>query len=157
MRRALLLALAAGLTLFAHNPVPAQSSAAPEAFVRSTYNRYDAKSAASPDFLGRDGPSVFTPALLRLIRSDERHTPRGDVGKLDGDPICDCQDPDGLEVASVQIDRQQQNTATAKVDLHFPSESRLRHIRLRLILLPQGWRIDDISTDDTPSLRKLLQ
>jgi hypothetical protein len=156
MRRVVQLAMTAGLVLFAHNPVPAQSSAAPEAFVRSTYNRYDAKSPASPDFLGRDASSVFTPSLLRLIRSDERHTPRGDVGKLDGDPICDCQDPEGLKLTDVQIIRQQ-DTATAKVNLQFPSESRLRHIRLRLILLPQGWRIDDIATDDTPSLRKLLQ
>ncbi|MGD0798764.1 MAG: hypothetical protein ABR910_13695 [Acidobacteriaceae bacterium] len=151
------MAISAGLVLFAHNVVPAQNIADAEAFVRITYNRYSAKSPNSPDFLGRDAPSVFTPSLLRLIRSDERHTPRGDVGKLDGDPICDCQDPDSLKLISVLVTPQTRTSANADITLQYPSEPSPRHMRLQLILLTKGWRIDDISAKDMPSLRRLLQ
>jgi len=33
----------------------------------------------------------------------------------------------------------------------------VRSLRLNLLYTPQSWRIDDIATGDTPSLRKFLQ
>jgi hypothetical protein len=157
MLKAALLAVNAATLILALSFAPAQTPQDAESFVRLTYRQYEAKSPAGPDFLGHDAASVFSPSLVGLIRRDERHTPHGEVGKLDGDPICDCQDPDGLKLTAVQITGQTRTSATAEVTLRFPQESSARHIHLRLILLSQGWRIDDIRTPDTPSLRRLLQ
>lgn len=157
MRSRALLALVALIAIpaLAQTPVPAGAKRDAEAFVRATYRRYDVRSAAGPDFTGRNAGGVFTPALVLLIRRDQRQA-RGEVGKLDGDPICDCQDLDGLKLTAVQITEATDHAATAAVTLTFPPNE-VTHIRLRLVLLPQGWRIDDVETKDTPSLRKLLQ
>jgi len=133
----------------------APSATDPAAFVRGTYGRYSLKSATGPDFTGRNASSVFSPSLVQLIRRDQKQA-RGEVGKLDGDPICDCQDPDGLKLSSVLIADNTGHAAVAAVTLLFPPNS-VTHLRLRLVLLPEGWRVDDVETTDMPSLRKLLQ
>ena len=158
MRKHALLALIAAIATctLAPRPSPAQSNKDAEAFLRATYRQYDVKSSTGPDFTGRNALSVFTPSLVQLIRRDQKQS-HGEVGKLDGDPICDCQDPDGLKLAALQITGSTAHTATAAVTLNFPSESSPTHLTLRLIWLPAGWRIDDIGTQDMPSLRKLLQ
>lgn len=74
--------------LFAPIMLHAQTAAQAESFVRTTYARYtNAQSNEDPQFLRKDAPSVFSPSLLRLIRADQRNEPKGDVGKLDFDPI----------------------------------------------------------------------
>ena len=37
-------------------------------------------------------------AMIELIRQNAKLTPEGDVGEIDGDPICDCQDSGGITV-----------------------------------------------------------
>jgi hypothetical protein len=155
-KRALLILIAALLVTpaFTQPSAPAPNPT-PEDFVRAIYRQYDIKSPTGPDFTGRHASSVFTPSLVQLIRRDQRQS-RGEVGKLDGDPICDCQDPDGLKLTTLQVTAQTPRIATAAVTLTFPPHE-VTHLRLNLVLLPTGWRIDDIATSDTPSLRKLLQ
>jgi len=155
LKRALLALFAALATpAFTQATAPAPNPT-PEAFLRATYRQYDIKSSTGPDFTGRNASSVFTPSLIQLIRRDQRQS-RGEVGKLDGDPICDCQDPDGLKLTALQITAQTPRTAAAAVTLTFPPHE-VTHLNISLVLLPAGWRIDDISSSDTPSLRKLLQ
>jgi len=155
------LILAVGITIatlaFSQQLAVAQSVNDADAFLRQTYKKYDVKTLKGPEFIGHDAPSVFSPSLVQLIRRDQKNTPRGYVGKLDWDPICSCQDPDGLNLKDIQISKDSERRATASVALFFSSDSTTEHLRLRLIWLPQGWRIDDIETKDIPSLRKLLQ
>lgn len=122
------------------------------AFVQALYASY--AHGRGPDLNGTASERVFTTRLSRLIRADEASTPPGDVGALDGDPICDCQDPGGLRVQRVVVTLTGPERAQARVDLRFPDGR--RRIRLDLIEGRAGWRVDDVHTSDLPSLVSLL-
>ena len=140
-------------------PADGQTAPQAEAFVRSIYKQYQPKSRKDPgpDFIGRQASTVFSPALIALIRRDAKNTPKGDVGKMDYDPICVCQDPGGLQLKELRVESTSAETATAFVTLFFGGDSSVVKVRLRLVRLGQDWRIDDIETKETPSLRKYLQ
>src|ERR1700735_2592532 len=92
--------LLASVALLAAAPATAQDAAGARAFVHSLYAAYH---GPGPDYLGRLAPQVFAPGLLALIRRAAASTPQGDVGVLDGDPICDCQDSGGLRNVEVTV------------------------------------------------------
>jgi hypothetical protein len=127
-----------------------------DSFIRATYHRYG-KSIPGPDILWEGALFVFTPSLVRLIRRDQGES--GGIGKLDADPICSCQDWEGLEVKGLQISKSGDKEAVASVSIQlFANDpSTIRTLTLRLKWLPQGWRIDDVSSKEVPSLRKLLR
>jgi len=148
--------LAACAVLLATFVSRAQTLAQAETFVRHVYSEYsDPKKPNGPDFLGKEMTLVFSPAIVSLIRADQRRTPKGDVGKLDGDPICDCQDWEKLSITKLDITKGGNTTALANVTISNMGQPNL--IKLSLLWTPSGWRIDDISTTDTPSLKKYLQ
>src|SRR4051794_24591324 len=95
--RAALLGLA--LLLLAPGVSAAQDLAAARAFVTGLYAPY--RHGDGPRYLDRDAAKAFTPALRALIKAEAAATPAGDVGALDGDPICDCQD---FRIAGVRAD-----------------------------------------------------
>jgi hypothetical protein len=99
---------------------------------------------------------VFAPSLLRLIRRDAAETPKGDVGALDGDPICDCQDDDGLRLKDLKVVAATKDRATAAVSLAFAG-GQTDHLKLDLVHGADGWRISDIHSADTPSLAAFLR
>lgn len=134
----------------------AQSLADAQAFVGKLYAAYPSDDVHSgPDYLGRRARTVFAPRLLSLVRLDAARTPTGDVGALDGDPICDCQDSGELRVVDLKVTRNGVGRAVATVVLRFPHESRA--LRLDLVSIRGRWRIDDIHSKDTPSLARFLQ
>jgi len=145
-RLALLATLAVTLSARAEDLAPAQ------AFARNLYTAYR---TGDPDYLGRKADRTFTPRLLGLIRRDQATTPSGDVGILDGDPICDCQDPAGLRLTHLAIRAAGQGRAQALVTLRLAGE--VRPLKLDLVATRAGWRVADINTRDTPSLAGLLQ
>jgi Protein of unknown function (DUF3828) len=126
-------------------------------FISGIYARYGHKNASDwPDTSGPGAAKLFSPSLLQLIRRDQRRTPKGDVGALDFDPICSCQDADGLKLASLDVKMGAPATAIAIAMLHFPDAPDGIRVQLTLKWFASGWRIDEISTNDVPSLRKLL-
>jgi hypothetical protein len=138
----------------------AQDLPAARTFVQHIYSAYaHPASQADPDTTGKLAPSIFSPSLLQLIRRDRAGTPRGDAPALDGDPICDCQDFEGLRLSSLTVTAVDATHATASVTFQvFADDPKsVRTLRLNLLYTPQGWRIDDIASADTPSLRKFLQ
>jgi hypothetical protein len=147
------------LALFLLAPaLHAQDLAAARAFAQQLYAAYEHPASPSgPDVLGKSAGRIFSPSLLQLIRYDQAHTPPGDVPALDGDPICDCQDPGGLHLAALDVASAGADRASARATLQFPGEKSARTIRLSLLLTPSGWRVDDVATHDTPSLRKYLR
>jgi len=142
----------------AQNHAPPAAPQSPEAFVRALYDRERHPTRADIQaFSGHRGAeSIYSPSLLALIRRDIRMTPKGDVGKLDFDPICGCQDSDGLAVAKLQVYTSSEGRSDVVVLLHFAGTDTQR-ITLRLLQANAGWRVDDIGTKDLPSLRKYLQ
>jgi hypothetical protein len=138
-------------------PVYAQSADQARAFVRGLYAQYGhPKASDGPNVLGPDAVKIFSPQLLQLIRKSVKETPKGDVGVLDFDPVCSCQDPDGLRLASLDVKPGASGAAVAVAMLHYPDSADNIRVELSLKWFASGWRIDEISTKDVPSLRKLL-
>lgn len=123
----------------------------PRQFVARVYASY-AREDYSP--LARPG-SVFAPMLVREIREDQRLA-KGEVGYLDGDPLCDCQDYDKLTAQVRTLKRPTRQSADALVHVDF-GDGEARDLRLKLVLTPNGWRVTDVGSKDEPSLLHALQ
>ena len=149
-RYALIATLLAPLAAQAQGQAPGLGAA--RAFTQTLYDAYE---AGEPDYLGRDAQRTFAPSLLALIRRDQTTTPSDDVGILDGDPICDCQDHDGVRLTRLVIKDAGPGKARANVTLRFPSETRL--MSLDLVASRGRWRVADVHTRETPTLVRLLQ
>ncbi|MEA3063143.1 MAG: hypothetical protein QOJ94_2924 [Sphingomonadales bacterium] len=97
---------------------------------------------------------IFAPPLAAAIDGDRRLS--GDeVGFLDGDPVCDCQDPAGLRARILALTPDGRTAATVRVALQFGDDRRL--LTLRLTRTAAGWRIADVATPDSASLLLDLQ
>jgi hypothetical protein len=123
---------------------------APGAFVERLYSGY-----RDPDYspLGHPG-RVFAPPLVAEIREDGRLS-RGEVGYMDADPLCQCQDPAGLKPRIGPVRLSGRTQASVPVDLDFGGDRRA--LRLTLVRTSAGWRIADIAAADEPSLLQSLR
>jgi hypothetical protein len=160
-------ALAAACSRPASAPQPEASSAAPasaaasvaaapedpKAFLAALYARYN---TAKTDFSPFDTPEkYFDPQLLALMDSADKTTSGDDVGPLDGDPICDCQDYRRLR-ADIKVKSIDGDTAVAVVNLRDQGVAKTKVLTYYLAQRGGQWRIHDISNPDMPSLRRLL-
>jgi Protein of unknown function (DUF3828) len=137
---------------------PVSTSSSAEAFVRNLYQREAHETNADEQaFAGYGGAeAIYSPSLLALIRQDIRRTPKGDIGKLDYDPICGCQDSDGIAVQALRLVPIDQSNARALVTLRFGGADQ-SEIALKLVRLPTGWRVDDVDgSKGFKPLRNLL-
>jgi hypothetical protein len=130
------------------------------AFVTRLYAHYpraETQSEFDPLSAKLEG-RYFAPALVRLLDEDRRLA-QGEVGSLDGDPLCDCQDDGGMrfEVRSVRVAGP--GAATAIVIRHAaPGDTpEVEPITLDLVRLAAGWRIGDIHAGDMSSLEAMLE
>jgi hypothetical protein len=143
-----------GLAMAAAAPAAsAQSLADARAFVAGLYRGYAENHDV--DYLDKGARRVFSPRLLGLIRADERAA-HGEVGWLDGDPICDCQDPDGIRLVGLDVAPDGPGRAEARVRVRFAGGER-RSMRLDLVSVGGSWHVDDVRTKDTPSLARALR
>jgi Protein of unknown function (DUF3828) len=99
---------------------------------------------------------VFAPKLLAAIREDERLA-HGEVGYLDGDPICQCQDADGMRSSIQSIARTGPSSSTARILIRFGDSTDRRDLKLSLFRTESGWRIADVNSADEPSLLAALE
>jgi hypothetical protein len=76
------------------------------------------------------------------------------IGVLDFDPICQCQDNDGLVMQVVSL-HQNGSVATAKVNNRFGREVHV--VRFRLSKTGSRWLLADVVTRRQPSLLKDLE
>lgn len=144
---ALILAAAGGRALQARAPESA------EAFLRRLYAPYVAGDA-NINPTGKAAPALFDARLTALIRQDQRNA-RDEVGALDGDPICDCQDFEPLKALSIAVQPSAAGPTTA--DVRFTNGARSVSLRYSLTLTRSGWRISDIGSPDQPSLAAYLE
>jgi hypothetical protein len=120
-----------------------------------TEGLYEAYRHGEPDYLGARASATFAPHLLALMRHDQAATPSGDVGALDGDPICDCQDDGGMKTGRIEVEDVAPGRALATVTLRFPAE--VTTVKLDLVSWHGRWRVADVHTKDMPSLVGLLE
>jgi hypothetical protein len=98
---------------------------------------------------------LFAPGLAAQIRKDAELA--GDeVGYLDGDPLCDCQDLGGVKPRIENVEARGSDGAEAKVVMDFGTRD-VRTIMLRLEKTSGGWRVADVGTKDEPSLLETLR
>lgn len=149
MRRAILPFLAAAATAL---PAHAQDTAQARAFVARLYAAYAKE--PGPDYLNRQAKAVFSPTLLQLMKREAAHTPKGEVGALDGDPVCNCQD---YRITGVQVTVAPTGPGKARADVAFRNFGEKQTVTLDLIAIGGQWRVDDIHEEGMPSLVGLLK
>jgi hypothetical protein len=93
----------------------------------------------------------LTPRLRAAVISDISGE---EVGTLDYDPLCACQDDDGLHMRIVSV---QEQAATANAVLRSVFAAEARQVGLHLMKTPSGWRIADITSTDGGSLLAQLE
>jgi hypothetical protein len=133
-------------------PATAADLGGAKAMVEQTYRAYC--EGCRVDF-DRTAKRLFTRRLRALVLRDRRLTPAGEVGALDGDPICDCQD---FAITAVKV----AVTAAAAPDraaavVSFRNFGDPQTVRLDLVAVRGGWRIDNIHSKATPDLAVYLR
>jgi hypothetical protein len=95
--------------------------------------------------------------LIGLIAEDQRLA-HGEVGALDGDPLCDCQDDSGDSFTIGDARADGPNGAVVKVVRHDHNVKppALETIEIVLRQAYGAWRIHDVGSPYMPSLRAYL-
>ena len=98
---------------------------------------------------------VYTPALIAAMQANS-DAYAGEVGYLDGDPLCDCQDTaQDLRQLVFDIQPLADGQLRASTQLDDPQHP----LQLQLTLQRQGssWRVADIASPRAPSLLQALE
>ena len=100
-------------------------------------------------------------SLIALWAKADAHTPNGDVGPIDFDPVSNSQDPD-IKSFKVNAEKLEADKATIAVTLTSAEAARKpgdEVVRYELVREAGGWKIDDIKgkSDGEPwSIRDML-
>jgi hypothetical protein len=135
----------------AANAAPGPES--PQAFLLRLYAPY-VRGDHNVSPTGRRAPAIFDAHLTWLIRRDQRMA-KGEVGALDGDPICDCQDFEPLK--DLSITAQPAGPGRASAVVRFRNGGAAVTLTYTLVAHGLGWRVADIGSVETPSLTAYLE
>lgn len=129
----------------------APAAETPKAYMERLYASY-----RNANFNPFDHPErYFAPRLLAAIREDARLA-HGEVGHVDGDPICQCQDPDGLHASIKGVAREGRGKAVVRVSIGFTGY-KPRPTTYILVRTNAGWRIADVSSADERSFLRGIE
>ena len=95
----------------------------------------------------------FDAALLKLYLNDKREA-KGEVGRLDGDPLYNAQD---MEIRDFSVSAPEMVGGETRVTVHFKNLGKPTRVVYILSRTAGGWRISDIRYDDGSSLKKILE
>jgi len=95
----------------------------------------------------------FDPALLKLYLKD-RDEAKGEVGRLDGDPLFNAQD---MEIKDFSVSAPEMTGGDARVTVNFKNLGKPTRVVFMLSRTSNGWKISDIRYDDGSSLKKILE
>jgi Protein of unknown function (DUF3828) len=153
-RRALILtALAAPFARLLSRPALAASPAPsdPLAIINAIYARVTkGKGDSGGGFVIENKAAkakYLSKSLIKLWAAADAHTPKGDVGPVDFDPVTNSQDPD-VKSFTAQADKLEANAAVIAVTIatRTPVTSPADNvIRYNLVREDGQWKIDDIS------------
>jgi Protein of unknown function (DUF3828) len=130
----------------------AQAAETPSAFIRRIYAGYVDQNYDPLRRMDR----IFAPPLVAAIREDARLA-HGEVGYLDGDPLCDCQDWAKIGATIRNLTQPTKHSAVATVRLTYGTGDAPRDLKLQLVQTPAGWRVADVGAADEPSLLHALE
>jgi hypothetical protein len=140
---------------------PAQSSPASSGpdittarhFLESLYANYRVDGEGVPNQTVKD-VDVYDPSLLVLMHANQQAAGDGEVGYLDGDPLCDCQD---FDIRAVKFDFKAVGKNQLVATVMFHNLDRDTTLRLALRFTSRGWRVADVISASDGSLREGLQ
>ena len=95
----------------------------------------------------------FDTALLKLYLKD-RSEAKGEVGRLDGDPLYNAQD---MEIKDFSVSAPEITGRAGRVTVNFKNLGKPTRVVYILSRTANGWKISDIRYDDGSSLEKILQ
>ncbi|HEX3916411.1 MAG TPA: hypothetical protein VHW60_03665 [Caulobacteraceae bacterium] len=132
---------------------------AAKAFLDGLYLPYKAGAAVPLQPIGLSADTTYDADLIALIRADPG--PR-QTALVFLDPLCQCGEAEKIQ-ATTAVQAATPTTATASADFTGFSladatfgQNIAFHLTFDLVKTPAGWRIHDIHTKDTPSLRDAL-
>ncbi len=146
-------------------PSDAQDAASAKAFLVSIYSHYS-REGKGIDFDGPRASLYFDPSLLALEKADVKANGPDSVPAMDADPICGCQDWNGIWDLRIDVHVESTHRALANVSFYLaPPKGPIaaEPMKLKFTLVPEhgGWRIWDILDQSDPNdqvaLRKLIQ
>ena len=152
MTRSLLAAFVVACGLLLSAQLARAGDPDPKKFLEDIYAHYGADGDAV-DFAGAEGETVFSQSLVDLIRTDQEQA-AGEVGALDFDPICMCQD---FNIKAVKVKVMPGLGDHTKASVSFKNFDQPQKIDIDLVKTPGGWRIDDLHGPDVPSLKGYLK
>ena len=116
----------------------------PEETVRKIYQRYS-NGANPPLFDDLSDKSIISVRMKQTLALDNRLTLPGDIGWLNGDPICNCQDYENLVLENVTLNQPNATHADAVVRFRpFQESEETVMLTLKLIMESKRWLIDDV-------------
>jgi hypothetical protein len=126
----------------------AQDAASAKSFLESLYRLYG-KGGKGVALSGPQARRVYDVALLALMRADEKANGPDQVGVLDGDPLCSCQDWDALRDLKITVETPVAGRALARVSFAlFAAKGGGPEDRRRLEITLAGkqgqWRVYDV-------------
>ena len=148
MRCRTLLPFFLAATVFVLSPALAQDASSAKVFLVDAYRHYGKNGKG----IGFDEPSAhryYHSSLIALMQTDAKANGPDNVGALDGDPLCSCQDWDGI--FDLKIDVQLEDPGRAQAVVSFALEDAAhrnrdswRKLKLQLRAERGSWRIYDI-------------
>ena len=139
MNRTAVWIVAACLTSVASPVAAAPDAASARAFVVNLYSHYPSNpNRKAFDPTGKNASQVFDPGMIAAFREDTKLA-NGEVGFVEADPLCQCQDDSGLKPKVVSVTMAGPNAADAVVNLQYPGETRT--LTLHLVPVAGTWRI----------------
>ena len=131
---------------------------AAKAFLEGLYAHYAKSRSTGTTWAPMDAniKEVFDADMVTLMAADTKAL-KGELGEIDGDWLCDCQDWGSL-VAMVTVTEASPTAAKAVATFHDTqvADDHPRRDTFDLVKTPAGWRIHDMGTADQPSLRGVL-
>lgn len=150
-------------------PSRAQDAASAKAFITAIYQHYqngaeDGSAGINVD--GSQAANYYHSSLLALMDADMKANGPNNAPAIDFDPICGCQDWDGIWDLAIDVRTATAQRALANVSFALsPPKDRPKDATRKLIftLVPEhgAWRIYDIRDESDPamtfSVRKLIE
>ncbi|UAN56433.1 MULTISPECIES: DUF3828 domain-containing protein [unclassified Serratia (in: enterobacteria)] len=145
------------LLSFAALTQPASAIENPSNFIARIYATYGHDDVATA-FIGETGPKrIASKQFLAVLEEDQALTLPGDIGYLDADPICQCQDYQNLVVTDINILSNDNKKSHAAVTFRaFSDNSLTTTTTFDLVAENEQWFIDDIFDANQHSVRNAI-
>ena len=112
-------------------------------FIEKIYAHYRNTNSLNAPGSSIADKTISTPSLLQLIHEEQKLLD-GEVGYLNGDPFCDCQDYENLQIEQIAVAKTGKNSAQVKV--RFTNLGSTGQLQYKLQWLNGHWLIDDITS-----------